>query len=81
MAGQVESGLSEAITFESPDIVLKDLGLFGHEDILIKKMERPDHNAVITGALLWDNDAKQQYFITSADLAALQAPGQESPSG
>jgi hypothetical protein len=80
MAGEVESGLPKAIAFESPDIVLKDPLMFGHEDILIKKMERPDHNAVITGALLWDNQNKQQYFITSAELAALQARGQESPS-
>jgi hypothetical protein len=75
MAGEVESGLPKAIAFEAPDIVLEDLLLFGHEDILMKKMERPDRNAVITGALLWDNDNKRQYFITSAELAALQARG------
>lgn len=80
MAGEVESGTPKAIVFESPDILLEHPGLFGIESVLIKKMDRPDRNAVITGALLWDNQNKQQYFITTAELAALQARGQESPS-
>ena len=63
------------IAFESPDVALENLGMFGFEQILIKKMVRPDRNVVITGALLWDNENKQQYFVTSAELAALQDRG------
>ena len=63
------------IAFKSPDVALEHLGMFGFEQILIKKMVRPDRNVVITGALLWDNENKQQYFVTSAELAALQDRG------
>jgi hypothetical protein len=63
------------IAFKSPDVTLENLGMFGFEQILIKKMVRPDSNVVITGALLWDNENKQQYFVTSAELAALQDRG------
>jgi hypothetical protein len=80
MAGEVEGGTPREIVFESPDIVLGHLGMFGFEQVLMKKMVRPDRNVVITGALLWDNENKQQYFVTSAELAALQDRGQQSPS-
>ncbi len=83
MAGDVESGAPEGIVFESPDTVLpsEGLGAFGIEQILIRKHARPDRNAVITGALLWDNQKKEQYFVTSAELAALQAREPAAPPG
>jgi hypothetical protein len=75
-----ETSTQDGIVFQSPDFVLPSdsLGLFGIEQILIKKHDRPNRNAVITGALLWDNEDKKQYFVTSAELAALQARWPES---
>ena len=46
MAGEVKGGTPREIVFESPDIVLGHLGMFGFEQVLMKKMVRPErrHN-------------------------------------
>lgn len=56
-----ETGTQDGIVFQSPDFVLPSdsRGLFGIEQMLVKKHDRPDRNAVITGALLWDNEDKK----------------------
>lgn len=69
----------EGLRFQASDYVIPHgkLGLYGIESIHIKKHVWPKHNAVLHGALLWDNDAGRQYFVPSHELAELEVPAVE----
>jgi hypothetical protein len=78
MSSDTEAGPRDeaGLRFPGPKYFLTHLGLFGLETILIQKHGRPDRNAVLPGALLWDDEDKHQYFLFSSQLAPLEVPGE-----
>ncbi|MPZ00138.1 MAG: hypothetical protein GEU97_19550 [Actinophytocola sp.] len=49
--------------------VLTDPGMYGWDQILIKKHAWPEDNTVMRGAILHDAETDHNYFVTEADLA------------
>jgi hypothetical protein len=69
------------LRFGGPKYFLTHVGLFGLETVLIQKHARPERNAVLPGALLWDDENSSQYFLFSTELAAIGASEESSDSG
>jgi hypothetical protein len=70
-----------ALTFESADYAIPrdQLGMFGIEQILVKKHVLPPGVQVTHGALLHDSESGHQYFLTLSELAQYQHPSADLP--
>jgi hypothetical protein len=71
----------DGLSFEGPDYFLAHPGLFGIERVFLRKHPRPEHNSILPGTLLWDNENKRQYYLFADELAGFKAPNDSAAGG
>ncbi|MEH0630552.1 MULTISPECIES: hypothetical protein [Streptomyces] len=67
---QIGVTMMDELTFVTRStLVMKDPGMYGIESVLIKKHVFNASNPILRGALLYDAESGQNYFVTDDDLA------------